>query len=101
MKLFIFPVAPNPTRVRLYLAEKCEGGATLDVEDLLDRVNEQLADGRPMLMGDAASIADRTLAAALQFGRMGQVEIPASHEHIARWDRTFRQRASARQVLIM
>jgi glutathione S-transferase len=210
LKLFIFPVAPNPTRVRLYLAEKREGGATPDVEEvtvnlrekeqnsprhrlrnpleklpvleiadgeyltessaiieyleelaptpsmigtdatarartrewdriveigilrpiveivhatvsplglppnpevaahcreqlshLLDRVNERLADGRPMLMGDAASIADCTLAAALQFGRMGQVEIPASHEHIARWDRTFRQRASAQQVLIM
>jgi len=29
MQLFVFPVAPNPTRVRLYLAEKRVGGATL------------------------------------------------------------------------
>lgn len=37
MKLHFFPVAPNPTKVRLYLAEKCAGGAELDVqEELVD-----------------------------------------------------------------
>jgi len=37
MKLYFFPVAPNPTKVRLYLAEKRTGGATLDVaEELVD-----------------------------------------------------------------
>jgi glutathione S-transferase len=33
MKLFVFPVAPNPTKVRLYLAEKRAAGADLDVEE--------------------------------------------------------------------
>ncbi len=34
MKLYMFPVAPNPTRVRLYLAEKEEAGSPLDVEQV-------------------------------------------------------------------
>lgn len=37
MKLYFFPVAPNPTKVRLYIAEKRAGGAALDVsEELVD-----------------------------------------------------------------
>lgn len=37
MKLFYFPIAPNPTRVRLYLAEKAAAGATLELtEQLVD-----------------------------------------------------------------
>lgn len=31
MKLYIFQVAPNPTKVRLYLAEKAAGGAVIDI----------------------------------------------------------------------
>ena len=32
MKLYYFPLAPNPTKVRLYLAEKSLAGASLSVE---------------------------------------------------------------------
>lgn len=31
MKLYVFPIAPNPTKVRLYLAEKTAGGALIDL----------------------------------------------------------------------
>ena len=34
MKLYVFMVAPNPTRVRLYLAEKAHAGAALPVEQV-------------------------------------------------------------------
>ena len=34
MRLYVFPVAPNPTRVRLYLAEKQAGGARIDLEQV-------------------------------------------------------------------
>jgi glutathione S-transferase len=210
MKLYMFPVAPNPTRVRLYLAEKREAGANFDVEEItvslfdkeqqsaehrarnplaklpvleirdgefltesatiieyleelvpepamigqtaierartreLDRivdlgilrtigtivhatdsplglppnpavaenarealpahlaiVEDRLSDGRPFLMGARPSIADCTMAAALQFGRARSIEIPAAYEAIARWDGAFRERASAKQVLVM
>ena len=210
MKLYVFPVAPNPTRLRLYVAEKREGGADFDLEEVmvnlreqeqktpdhlkrnrlgklpvletedgvylteslaiieyleelvpeppmigatpferartreleriieigllrpiaeivhatqsplglppnppiaeyfeaqlpnaLDILEERLADGRTLLMGDHPSIADCSLAAALQFGRMGKVEIDPAYELIARWDASFRERSSARQVLLL
>jgi hypothetical protein len=31
MKLYVFPIAPGPTKVRLYLAEKTAGGAIIDL----------------------------------------------------------------------
>jgi glutathione S-transferase len=34
MKLYFFPVAPNPTKVRLYLAEKAAGGAEIDLTEI-------------------------------------------------------------------
>jgi glutathione S-transferase len=34
MKLYVFPIAPNPTKVRLYLAEKRAAGAAIDVEEI-------------------------------------------------------------------
>jgi len=64
-------------------------------------IEERLRDGRPLLMGDQASIADCTLAAALQFGRMAKVEIGSEYENIARWDLAFRERISAKQVLVL
>lgn len=208
MKLYVFPVAPNPTRVRLYLAEKREAGALLPLEEVtvnlqkseqstpehlvrnpfgrlpvlelddgsylteslviidyleelypdpplvgrdplerarvreLERIAEvgvlhpiarivhatrsplgfppvpevaalfrsllpealrvldaKLADGRPFLAGAKLSIADCTLAAALQFGRFGGVEIDARYDGIARWDHAYRARPAARAVL--
>lgn len=34
MKLYVAPVAPNPTKVRLYVAEKRDAGAELDVTEV-------------------------------------------------------------------
>jgi glutathione S-transferase len=208
MNLYVFQVAPNPTRVRLYLAEKTLGGAKIDVNEVsvnlvegeqqraehiernsvgklpvlelkeksflteslaiieyfeelhpdppmigsdaeerarvreLERVAEmgvllpvarivhatnsplgwppvpemaaffqgalpdglrtldaQLSDGRPFVAGQNPTIIDCTLAAALQFARFGKVEIDPSFEHVARWDRFYRERAVAQSVL--
>ena len=41
MKLYCFPVAPNPTRVRLYLAEKSESGSPLPVEEVTVNLRER------------------------------------------------------------
>lgn len=209
MKLFYFPVAPNPTRVRLYLAEKAAGGHPIDLaqelvnlprgegrapehlarnplgklpvlelddgsfltesvaiveylEELhpeppllgrsaeararvreLDRIAElavlgpvartihaeksplglppnpavaeharaalpdglrvldaRLADGRACLAGDDVSFADCTLAAALQFARVGDVALPSGLPHLAAWDARFRERPAAQGVLV-
>jgi glutathione S-transferase len=209
MRLYFFPIAPNPTRVRLYLAEKAAGGAQIELtqqlvdlrageqrqaehlarnplgklpvleaddgsllteslaiieylEELhpeppligsspaararvreLERIAElavlqpiarivhgtksplglppapevaahartalpeglavleaRLSDGRPFLAGEAVSIADCTLAAGFQFARFAGVELPGALPHLMRWDRAFRERASARSVLL-
>ncbi len=208
MRLYCFPVAPNPTRVRLYLAEKAAGGARIDVseelvnlpqgeqrsaehlarnplgklpvleledgthlteslaiieylEDLypeppmigrnpeerarvreLERIvetgvlvavaqivhatnsplglpaapevanrfrmflgpalallDQRLADGRPFLAGERPTIADCTLAAALQFARFGKVEIDPGYANLARWDQGYRERGPAKAAL--
>ena len=210
MKLYMFQVAPNPTKVRLYLAEKAEGGTKIDLEqvplnllkgeqrtpeqkrrnpfgklpvlelddgtclteslviidyledlhpapamigtdplerarvreleriadlgvllpiarivhstnsplglppspevaahfrgllpDALRYLDEQLADGRPFVAGEHPTIADCTLAASLQFGRLGKVEIDPAFANLARWDRAYRERPSARSVLVL
>jgi glutathione S-transferase len=67
--------------------------------EALARLDAVLADGRPFLAGPHPSIADCTLAAALQFGRFGGFESPAGHGALARWDRDYRARAPARSVL--
>ena len=210
MKLFVFPVAPNPTRVRLFLAEKRDAGADFEIEEVmvdlrkqeqrspehLERnplaklpvlqledgsfltesltiieyleeripeapmigttperrartreferliemgvlrpiadlvhatasplglppnppvaehfrgsiprnlavVEDRLADGRPLLMGEDPTIADCTLAAALQFGRVAGFDPRPEHPNLARWDAGFRDRVSAKQVLVL
>jgi glutathione S-transferase len=210
MKLYFFPVAPNPTRVRLYLAEKAAAGTEIDLDQVtvdlregeqrlephlarnprgklpvlelddgsflteslaiieyleelhpeppmiganaeerarvreLERIAEtgvlfpvahivhstnsplglppipemaaflrsvlpdalrvldsRLADGRPFLAGSQPTIADCTLQAAFQFARFGSVEIDPSCEHVARWDRSYREREPAQSVLVL
>ena len=34
MKLYCVPVAPNPTKVRLYIAEKIAGGAPINLTEV-------------------------------------------------------------------
>lgn len=210
MKLYVFPVAPNPTRVRLYLAEKQAGGAAIPIEEVmvsliegeqkqpehlarnpfgtlpvleltdgthlcesetileyleevypeppllgrdpverararqLERIaevrvldpiaryvhatrsplgrpplpqvaaecaeaipeglavlDEQLSDGRAFLAGPDLTLADCTLAAALQFARFRDAPVDPAFTHVARWDRAFRERPSAQAVLTL
>jgi glutathione S-transferase len=210
MRLYVFPVAPNPTRVRLYLAEKQAGGARIDLEQVnvdlragqqrspehlarnpfgrlpvleladgthlteslaiieyleelhpdppligsdplararvreLERIAEigvlipvarilhatrsplglpanpelaahfrkllpsglefldtRLRDGRPFVAGARPTIADCTLAAALQFARFGEVEIDSRFDAVARWDHAYRERPAVRSVLTL
>jgi len=67
----------------------------------LEHLDRRLADGRPFLAGDHPTIADCTLAAALQFGRFGKCELDPRYEHIARWDRSYREREPATRVLLL
>ena len=69
------------------------------LEDGLRVLNDRLSDGRPFVAGDTPSIADCTLAAALQFGRFGGMEIDPRFSNVARWDTRYRDRESAKSVL--
>ena len=40
MKLYVFQVAPNPTKVRLYLSERAASGAPLEVEEISINIPE-------------------------------------------------------------
>jgi len=209
MKLYMFPVAPNPTRVRLYLAEKAAGGTEIALEQVpvnlregehrrpehlarspmaklpvlelddgtcigeslaiiefleelhpdppligadprerlqvrsLERVAEMnvlgpiaryihttnsplglpanppvaeyqwaalqdglsfmdriLSDGRAFVAGARPSIADCTLAAALQFGRFRELELDPAFGHVHAWDARYREREPAKVTLV-
>lgn len=64
------------------------------------RLDDLLSDGRPFLAGDRPTIADCTLAAGLQFGRFKGVEPDPGHDHLARWNRDYRERPPGRAVLV-
>lgn len=68
--------------------------------DALRVLDDRLSDGRPFLAGRAPSVSDCTLAAALQFGRFGGVELDPSFEHITRWDAAYRVREGPAGVLL-
>ena len=72
-----------------------------DGYQLIKYTNERLADGRPFLMGERPTVADCTLAAGLQFGRFGKVEVDANYTHLHRWNDRYRERPSAREVLVV
>lgn len=64
-------------------------------------LNERLSDGRPFVTGERPTIADCTLAAALQFARFGGAAISPDYSHIVAWDETYRARDSVQSILIM
>lgn len=82
---------PNPA-----VAEQARGSLV----DPLRALDERLSDGRPFVCGERPTVADCTLAAGLQFGRFGDVVLPGDHPHLDRWDAAYRERESARSVLV-
>ncbi len=85
-------LAPIPEVARLFRGVLPYGLRVLD---------GVLADGRPFLAGERPTIADCTLAAALQFGRFGKVELDPALKNLTRWDQAYRDRDPARSVLVV
>ena len=69
-----------------------------EAAQLIDR---RLSDGRAFVAGDQPTIADCTLASALQFARFGKVDINPEWQHLVRWDATYRARPVVQSVLIL
>ena len=65
----------------------------------LDFLEGLLSDGRPLLLGDAVSIADCTLQASLQFIRFVKADVFGERPLLRAWDERYRQRPAAQAVL--
>ena len=88
--------SPLGLEPRPALAERAQE-VLLPAFDLLENL---LSDGRPFLVGDSLSIADCTLAAALQFARFGKLDLP-ERPHIQAWDERYRERPAAKVVMLL
>ena len=76
-------------------AEKIEA----DLPPVMGYLENLLSDGRRLLMGEQVSVADCTLAAALQFIRFGKLEVLQGYPALQQWDAHYRRRAAAQSVL--
>jgi len=66
-------------------------------------LESRLDDGRPFLAGERPMIADCTLAAGLQFARFREIDfgLESDYPNLNAWDRRFRERESAKSVLVV
>ena len=67
----------------------------------LGYIDEVMSDGRPFVMGEQPTVADCTLAAALQCGRYGRLSCVSGHGHVATWDENYRSREAVRGIVIV
>ena len=81
---------PNPE-----LAARMEQSLQLP----LDYLESLLSDGRPLLLGERASIADCTLQASLQFMRFVEADLFGERQRLRDWDERYRARPAAQSVL--
>ncbi len=65
----------------------------------LNYLEELLADGRPLLLGEQVSVADCTLQASLQFMRYIEVDVFGERPGLRAWDERYRERPAAKAVL--
>ncbi len=70
-----------------------------DLQAPLDYLEGLLADGRPLLLGEAVSIADCTLQAALQFLRFIEGDLFGDRPLLRAWDTRYRARPAALKTL--
>ena len=65
----------------------------------LDYLERLLGDGRPLLLGERASVADCTLQASLQFVRYVEADVFGNRPLLREWDVRYRARPAAQAVL--
>ena len=92
MKLYVFLAAPNPTRVRLYLAEKAAAGARLPVEEVSVNLMEgeqrgeaHLERARVRELERIAEISVLRTVAGLVHATRSPLGLPPSPEMAAFW----------------
>ena len=83
-------LAPNPSRAKELNVTMTKG---------LTFIEQLLKDGRPLINGDEVSVADCTLAAALQFSRFAELDVLEDYPNIRAWDSRYQERPAAKAVL--
>jgi len=63
-------------------------------------LNRTLGDGRPFVAGVRPTIADCSLAAALQFARFGKLQLPDELDYVTAWNERYRARDHVKGILI-
>jgi len=78
-----------------------EGAAEMEkrMQAPLDYLENLLSDGRPLLLGEAPSIADCTMQASLQFVRFVEADVIGDRPLLRAWDERYRSRPAAQSVL--
>lgn len=64
-------------------------------------LEEQMSDGRRFLAGERVTVADCTLAAALQFARFGELPVLDDAPRLRDWNAMFREREAAKQTILV
>lgn len=83
---------PNPAVADHYRARRAKAFAQLEAE---------LADGRAFLAGDRPTVADCTLQAGLQFGRLREIDALADSPRLQAWCDRYRKRPAAQQTILV
>ena len=86
------PLGLPPDRAAAAAAEE-------SLEGPLDYLEALLGDGRALLTGERAAIADCTMQAALQFLRFVDADLLGDRPNLRAWDARYRERQAAQAVL--
>lgn len=65
----------------------------------LEVLEAWMSDGRPFLAGTGPTVADCTMLAGLNFGRLAKLSLDPSLQRLCAWERSFRQRPEVATVL--
>jgi glutathione S-transferase len=94
-RLVHFSNSPMARRPEPVLAEHYKGMLPVG----LGFIEAQLRDGRPFVAGDSPSVADCTLAAALDFGRRRGVPLDSEYGEVVAWFDRYRARSALRGIM--
>ncbi len=75
--------------------------ARLDFTPGLEYFDACFDDDRSFVAGETVTMADCTLAAALQFARFAELDIDPDFANVHRWDMDYRRRDAAQAVLVV
>ena len=108
MKIYDTPLAPNPRRVRWFMAEKgiedveviqlnlLKGEHNIEAGTRALKLLDRRLGESEWLAGDRLTIADIIAFVGIDFGRMIKFRPPEELTHVCRWAAVMRERPAAK-----